>query len=328
MRLFLLCMVPLWMYAQSVEQLFNVQSVTLSMHESAVESRCFGYVAADESRRRDVVMRYEGYVEELYADRRYARVKKGEALAKVYSPDVYRAKEEYLNALRYDRRHGDAKMLASALLKLQLLGVDEAEIGALKNSDPPDTRFTTITAPTSGYLYLKALEHGSAFKAGQKLFEIVDLSHVWIEAKIDELKLKSFMEAAMYTVESDALGRYSAHTPFRYPVRSPGDALVTVRLEADNPGTALLPGAYVRIFASAQTQRVLRIPKTAVIRKNGTWYAFAAGEYEGEYEPVEVKVKVLDSDYYAVESGLNTGDKVVNNAMFMMDSDAQINGLY
>ncbi len=52
------------------------------------------------------------------------------------------------------------------------------------------------------------------------------------------------------------------------------------------------------------------------------------GEYEGEYEPLEVQVKVINANTYAITDGLNEGDEVVNNALFMMDSDAQINGLY
>ena len=55
---------------------------------------------------------------------------------------------------------------------------------------------------------------------------------------------------------------------------------------------------------------------------------FGAGEYEGEYEPMEVSIKVLDANTYIVTDGLSKGDEVVNNALFMMDSDAQVNGLY
>ena len=72
----------------------------------------------------------------------------------------------------------------------------------------------------------------------------------------------------------------------------------------------------------------LTLPTTAVIRKNGVFYAFVVGEYEGEYEPLQIEVEVLNPDTYIVKSGLSAGDEVVNNALFMMDSDAQVNGLY
>ncbi|MFA6630143.1 MAG: efflux RND transporter periplasmic adaptor subunit, partial [Sulfuricurvum sp.] len=70
----------------------------------------------------------------------------------------------------------------------------------------------------------------------------------------------------------------------------------------------------------------LVIPRNAVIRKNGKWYCFKKGEFEGEYEPVEVALQPITNDRYAIKGGLNEGDEVVANALFMIDSDAQING--
>ncbi|MBU1642168.1 efflux RND transporter periplasmic adaptor subunit, partial [bacterium] len=64
------------------------------------------------------------------------------------------------------------------------------------------------------------------------------------------------------------------------------------------------------------------------IRKNGKYYVFGVSEFEGEYEPIAVDAEVLDNNTYIIKSGLNKGDEVVDNALFMMDSDAQINGLY
>ena len=69
------------------------------------------------------------------------------------------------------------------------------------------------------------------------------------------------------------------------------------------------------------------MPASAVIFKNGKYYVFVKGEYQGEYEPRVIQAKELDADTYSVQ-GLKDGDEVVNNALFMMDSDAQINGLY
>ncbi len=64
------------------------------------------------------------------------------------------------------------------------------------------------------------------------------------------------------------------------------------------------------------------------MRKNGQWYAFLATEFKGEYEPAKIELKPLDNKYFEIISGLNEGDSVVNNALFMMDSDAQINSIY
>ena len=85
---------------------------------------------------------------------------------------------------------------------------------------------------------------------------------------------------------------------------------------------------YAKVYASADAKSRLVIPRTAAIRKNGTWYAFLATEFKGEYEPIVIEIKPLDSKHYEIIKGLKEGDTLVNNALFMMDSDAQINGVY
>ena len=320
---------PLLLAAEplSVEQLFNVRTTTVKKERAAAREQFYGYVRADESRRLDVAPRFGGYVETLYADRTYAYVEKGAPLAKVYSPEVLRAKEEYRSTLRYTKSHADAAMLASAREKLELLGIGAAEIKS--TGDPKsDLRITTLRAPVSGYLFAKSVNAGSAFKAGTKLFEIVDLSSVWVEARIGEEQL-SGLDSRRFTVRSKAYDEsYPAKASQLYPEISPKEALATLRLSVENPKRRLFPGMYVTVEAAAEARSRLTLPKSAVIRKNGKWYAFTVGEYEGEYAPVEVKVAPLDDDRYTVLEGVEAGQKVVDNALFMMDSDAQLNGLY
>ena len=109
---------------------------------------------------------------------------------------------------------------------------------------------------------------------------------------------------------------------------NPKEATATLRLELDNSEGLLKPGMYAKVHASAQTQSKLVIPRTAVMRKSGIWYAFLATEFKGEYEPIVVEVKPLDNKHFEVIKGLHKGDTLVNNALFMMDSDAQINSVY
>lgn len=326
---YLLLLLPLFAIAEplSVDQLFNVQTVTVQAEDATHKERFYGYVRADDSRRYDVTPRYGGYIEKLHADTQYAYVTKGDALAIVYSPEVTRAKEEYRSTLRYHRQHGNDAMLGSARQKLELLGVDAAEIDAAGDAQS-DLRQTVIHAPVSGYLFSKSVNSGSAFNAKARLFEIVDLSGVWVEARIPEAKL-SAAHAKRFEIRSEALNKsYKATAALLYPDIGAKEALATLRLSVDNPERALFPGLYVTITASEAPQRLLSLPESAVIRKEGKWYAFAVGEYEGEYEPVEVKVKRLNGGRYAILEGLEAGREVVSNALFMMDSDAQINGLY
>lgn len=326
--MFLFLVLPLTVSAATVEQLFSVQTVKVKEQKSAKSQKNFGYVTADESRIYDVVPRFSGYVITLYADKIYKKIKKGERLAKVYSAEVLQAKEDYLNALHYLKQRSNATMVQSAKEKLQLLGVTDREINAVRKSGKAG-RYTYLYALSNGYLFTKNVNNRGAFKARETLFTIVDLDKVWIEAKIYQKDL--FKYRALHDFRVTAVGlekTFRAKKLQLYPRLDPKEATATLRLEAVNTKGELLPGMYTTIRANSKAKRYLTLPTTAVIRKNGQFYVFSVGEFKGEYEPMAVDVQPLDNNTYIVKSGLKKGDEVVNNALFMLDSDAQINSLY
>ncbi len=322
--------IPWLLYAGdvSVEQLFNVQTLKVQRIHTAITQKNYGYVRADEARIYDVVPRFGGYVEHLRADTLYKKVTSGELLATIYSPEVYRAKEDYINALRFDRKRANKSMSRSAKAKLELLGVPAKEIAALGPNTAP-SRLTRLYAPQSGYIFAKRINKGSAFNAKEMLFRIVNLDTVWVEAAWHQKELPLLHQFQTFRVNAEGIDKeFNATNVMLYPKIDPKEATATLRLRVDNPQHLLQDGMYVRVKSYAQEQNYLTLPVTAVIRKNGRFYAFVTGEYEGEYEPVEIHVTMLDRNTYRIIEGLQEGDEVVNNALFMMDSDAQINGLY
>ncbi len=326
----LLIVMPLVLSAAdtTVEQLFNVQTVKVARQTSSVSKKNYGYVKADESRIYDISPRFGGYVTKLYADTIYKRVKKGDPLVNIYSPEVFKAKEEYLNTLRYAQKRDKKTMLKSSRLKLELLGVSFTEIKAIMLNGKASAN-TTIYAPRDGYVFVKNIENGAAFNAKEQLFQIINLDEVWIEAKLFEEQLLTLDEVEKYTLSFKGVKeQYTTSKAYLYPDLNPKEATATLRLQVKNRDNRLLPGMYTSIVSLSQTQNYLTLPSTAVIRKNGTYYVFVVGEYEGEYEPIEISVSVLDAKTYIITEGLSEGDEVVNNALFMMDSDAQVNGLY
>lgn len=312
----------------TVEQLFAVKLTKVTKVQSAKVQKNYGYVKADESKIFSVVPRYGGYIEVLYADTLYKYVKAGTLLAKVYSPEVFSAKEEYLASLRFNRVNKNREMLRSSREKLTLLGVGNSEIKYIEKKFKVP-KYTNIYAPKSGYIFKKSVSNLDGFNAKQKLFEIVDLSSVWVEVKLHQKELSSLASLEEFTVSSIGISkRFRAKKNILYPTMKTGESTLTLRLNVQNKDELLKEGMYVTINSSAKASSYLMLPTTSVIRKNNLFYAFVAGEYEGEYEPTQVEVEVLNADTYIVKSGVVEGDEVVNHALFMMDSDAQINGLY
>ncbi len=312
----------------TVEQLFSVQRVKVKKLTTSHSRKNYGYVKADDARIYDVAPRFGGFVEKLYANKIYMYVKKGEPLVTLYSPEVYKAKEDYLNAYNYIKVRNNKGMFRSAKRKLELLGVSEKEINAVI-ANKKISQNTTIYAPESGYIFMKNIVEGGAFNAKSKLFEIVNLDEVWVEVKIFEDDVVWMKHASDFMLHFKTTPKvYTAHSKLLYPNLDPKEATLTMRLRLANKSHTLFPGMYADVISKDKAKTYLTLPQSAVIRKNGKYYAFVVGEYEGEYEPVEVRVKPLNNQTYIVVSGLNAGDEVVNNSLFMMDSDAQINGLY
>lgn len=312
----------------TVKQLFNVTLTKVEERSTAKEKINYGYIVAQDSATVDVLTWYDGFVIELYADTLYKKVEKGDALAKVYSPEVYKAKQDYLNSINYNKKTSMPEMLRSAKIKLELLNVDEREIQSIEKTHKANM-YTTVYAPRSGWIFEKNINDGASFSAKKRLFKIVNLENVWMEVKLFQNELKLLDKLTHFKVKVKGLTKtYDAEKMLLYPMLDPKEATATLRLNIDNKAEHLKPGMYAKVYAMAQMHTRLVIPRTAVMRKNGTWYAFLATDFKGEYEPIEIKVQPLDNKYFEVLSGLHKGDTLVNNALFMMDSDAQINSVY
>jgi len=312
----------------TIKQLFNVQTVKVKEIQSAKKQRNYGYIVAKDSNVVNVTAWFTGYVEELYVDTLYQKVKKGEALASVYSSEVYKAKQDYLNALDFNSKRPSAGMVYSAKRKLILLGVSQTEILEVKDKRKV-SKLTTIYASASGWIFEKNITQGSFINKRKSLYTIVNLSSVWLEAKIFQNQMMMLSSLNDFKVIVKGIDKtFNAKKELLYPMIDPKEATITLRLSIENEDELLKPGMYATLYASASKTTKLVIPRTAAMRKNGIWYAFLATDFKGEYEPLEIKVQPLDNKYFEVLSGLRKGDSVVNNALFMMDSDAQINSVY
>ena len=312
----------------TVKQLFNVRTVKVTAQQTAREMTNYGYIVADEARKRVVTPLFSGYVKKLFVKERYSKVKEGDPLLSIYAPEVYKAKLEYLNALKFNAKHPAAAMVKSAKQKLILLGVDKREIARIKAQQSVDP-LTTLYAPQDGWIIEKSVFEGSYASAKKPLFMILDLHSVWMEALLYQEQLEAMEEMQKYAITLKGFHkRFNAHKEHLYPILDPKASTATLRLRIENPDGFLKPGMYATLHSYGKTVTRLILPRTAVIRKNGKWYAFLATEFEGEYEPIEVKVKPLDDERFEIIEGLKEGERVVNNALFMMDSDAQINGIY
>ncbi|HIP21225.1 MAG TPA: efflux RND transporter periplasmic adaptor subunit, partial [Sulfurimonas sp.] len=245
---------PLMAKEATVTQLFSVQTVTVQKESTNHSRKNFGFVKVDDARVHHIAPRFGGFVEKIYADKIYKYVKKGDPLVTVYSPEVYKAKEDYLNSYNYTKNKKQKGMLKSAKLKLELLGVAKKEIDELVRTKKVSFN-TTIYAHINGYIFKKSISHGSAFNAKAQLYEIVNLDEVWVEAKVYEDDLAWLREAADFSVNFKSTDRvYHATSTLLYPNLDPKVATLTLRLRLQNKGLKLFPGMYASVISKDKKQ--------------------------------------------------------------------------
>lgn len=332
-------------------QLAGIKTVAVEYRPVSKQTKTVGYITFDESRLSRIVSRVDGYVEKLYVDETFTVVHKGDPLAEVYSPELYSTARELVLA---SRARGVADLVVAARNKLLLLGVSPQEIDGIVASGQPSPRLV-IRSPQAGYVVDKKLVVGCSVEAKMTLFEVADLSTVWVEADVYEkdipfLQVGQKVEA---TVEACPDRIFTGKLALIHPQLETATRTNRIRLKLDNPQHELRPGMFatVRIntplesiepFKSAAAKRgrvalvgsggakepasyeFLVVPERAVVDTGSKKVVYVERE-TGMFEGVEVQLGPRQGDQYPVIKGLNPGDKVAAAGGFLIDAETRLN---
>ena len=306
----------------SAKQAFNVKTVEVKKVLEGSAKEFYGYTKANEESVKEIALRYDAFIEQLYVNKNFLHVKKGEPLAKLYSQEIYTAELELVNAGRIKSE----SMVQSIAQKLKLLGVDEKTISKIM-ADKNVPESITIVSPYTGIVTQKAVNQGAFVPKGMKLYEISDYTSLWLIVKVYEKDLEFVKRAQNADIFFDMSSKpYKAKIDFIYPKVDPQTKSVDVRLVIDNKELEIYENAFAKARFGTAKREYLALPKSAVMTKGAKTSVFVKGEFEGEYEPREIEAKRLNNDTFEILSGLKEGDVVVANALFMFDADAQNNG--
>lgn len=317
-------------------QIAEVRAVSLKTDIAA-----FGRVAQPEAQVSAVSARIGGRVDKLYVQFTGEHVRRGQAVADLYSPEVATAVEEYRLAAdnrkqlhqsddAYALQQADALVEASER-KLELWGISAKQINAPETSGIPHV---TIYAYANGTVVERKVTQGQYVNAGDTLFTLADLSEVWVMADVYEEQLPQIHGGQEVEITAEALpGRtLHGHVDFIEPSANPQTRTVPVHVHVPNPGMRLLPGMFVSAtFISRAAAPTIVVPRSAVL-DTGTRKIVYLARPNGVFEAREVQVGAPNEDLYPVTSGLAMGDKVVLNGNFLIDSQARLSsgmsGLY
>ena len=332
-------------------QLAGIKTVTVDYRPVAKQTKTVGYVTFDETRLSRIVSRVDGYVEKLYVDETYTVVHKGDPLAEVYSPELFSTARELVLATR-DR--GVPDLAVAARNKLLLLGVSQQEIDGIVASGQPSPRLV-IRSPQAGYVVDKKIVVGASVEAKMTLFEVADLSTVWIEADVYEkdipfLQVGQKVEA---TVEACPHRVFTGKLALIHPQLQTNTRTNRTRLKLDNPQHELRPGMFANVRINTPLESIepyktvaaehgrmvpvslsaanappqyefLCVPERAIVDTGSKKVVYVERE-PGMFEGVEVELGPRHDDYYPVIKGLTPGDKVAAAGGFLIDAETRLN---
>jgi RND family efflux transporter MFP subunit len=296
--------------------------------------RTVGRVAADERRLAHVHTKFEGFVERLYVDFTGKFVKKGDPLLAIYSPELVATQQEYLLALRAQKQlgtsqipsvaQGGANLAEAARERLRLWDISPADIAEIERTGTVRRAFD-LHADVSGFVTVKNVAQGMRVMPADTIFEIADLSRVWVLADVYESELRSIRlgMAATMTLTYQPGREWRGQVSYIAPTVSPTTRTIEVRIDVPNQGGALKPDMFADVLLRVDEGSGLVVPDSAVIDTGDRRLVFI-DHADGTIEPRTIEVGAKLADGYQVLRGLAKGDRVVVSANFLLDSESSL----
>jgi multidrug efflux pump subunit AcrA (membrane-fusion protein) len=309
------------------QRMIGLKTVEVRLAPLSGGIRTTGRITVDERRVQKVTARFEGYIEKLYADFTGKLVRKGDPLLSVYSPDLLATQEEYLLAAKSGAilaQSGLPDAARAARDRLRLFGISDGEIERLEKRGTAE-RALTLHAPGSGFITTKSAVAGARVAPNEPLFEIVDLSRVWVVADVYEHELPRLQlgRTATLTLAYWPNRKWQGKVSYILPTVDEKSRTVKVRIELANPKNELKPEMFGDVVIDTAPRRGLVVPEDAVITTGARKLVFVAVG-EGRLEPRTVETGLHVDGQYELTSGVKAGDKVAAGASFLVDSEAQL----
>ncbi|MBE0597055.1 MAG: efflux RND transporter periplasmic adaptor subunit [Desulfuromonadales bacterium] len=320
-----------------VTQNMGIRTEAVTRDDLSREIRTVGRIGFEESRQYTVNSKIGGWIERLHVNQTGQRVKKGEPLLEIYSPELVAAQEEYLLALRNrtelarssfaDIAAGGDRLAQAARQRLKYWDISERQIAQLEQAGKV-SKTMTLYSPFNGIVSERKAFQGMNVMPGEELMQIADLSRVWVYADIYEYELPWVRQGQKVRVELPYAGdrpSLEGTIDFLYPTMEAQTRTARARIQLDNPGFDLKPDMFVNVSIAAESATdVLTIPADAVLHSGRGQHVFVALG-EGRFDPRQIKTGLQgESGRTQVLEGLKEGEQVVTSAQFMLDSESKL----
>ena len=320
-------------------QLIGMRTAVVKKESVGGDLRTVGVVAPSERGLAQITTRFTGWVEKLLVSATGERVRRGQLLATIYSPDVLKAEQELLITRGWNEQRPleggahDHEAIAgslgeSARQRLLLLGISAQEIDEILRSGKAANSIT-IRSPADGYVVAKNVTVGSTVQSGTVLFDVADLSTVWVNADVYEQDLGRVTvgQQARFELAAFPGQPHSGRVQFVSPVLDGQNRTLRVRVELknrfDKSGPRLRPGMYGSVSLALPAKTGLMVPAEAIVDTGEMHYLFVAHQ-GGHFEPRQVQLGTQMGDTVEILGGVAEGETIVTTGNFLIDSESRL----
>ena len=311
-------------------QLGNVQTAVVGTMDQVKHVRLNGKIEEDERLVFSQSSHVPGRIENLMVNFTGDYVKKGQVIASVYSPGLVTAQEELYEAQKV--KDTQPQLFNAAKEKLKTWKLTNAQIEQMLQSGTTEETFD-IQSDVSGYVIQKKVNPGDYVQKGETIYEIADLSRVWVLFDLYESDMGWIKKGDKvdYTVASLPGETFTGTISFIDPIIDPRTRVAKARVATANSGLKLKPEMFVSGIVEAELQKksdAVVVPKSAVMwtGQRSVVYVKSITDQGVNFIMREVTLGPALGESFVIEDGLVRGEEIAVNGTFSIDAAAQLAG--
>ncbi len=318
------------------QQRIGIQTAAATFKSIQSELIAPARVAAPETALHAVSARVAGRIEDLVVNSAGQAVRQGQVIAYIYSPQIVTAAEEYKLAVENRDRLQNSKiaeafeqaqsLVDAARRRLELWGLTADQMDSLSRAPSTALRIA-IPSPVAGIVTRRHVTEGQYVQEGETLMEVTDLATIWIVADVyatDVTHIRTDQSATILT-DDNARKTYRGRVTLIEPSGNPESRTIPVRIEVPNTQMELRPGMVVQARFTAQSEKVLTVPRSSVIDTGKERIVYVVSE-RGAFERRTIQTGAATDADYAIFAGLKEGERVVSHGAFLIDSQSRLTG--
>ena len=322
------------MISPTKQQLIGVRTDTVKRESVNRTIRAVAQVQIDETKIARIHVKIPGWVDQIYVDFVGKLVRKGQPLFSFYSPDLVSTQQEYLIALRAQKdlgtspfpevSKGSETLLQAARERLRLWDISDDQLKKLDETGQA-IRDITMYSPVDGFVTKREVYEKMYLQPETELYELVDLSTVWVNAEIYEFEVPYVKVGQPATMSLSYFpGRtYTGKVAYIYPTVDPTTRTVKVRLEFSNPDFDLKPDMFAEAQLNISYGTQVFVPQEALLDAGTEQIVFVALG-DGYFEPRKVQLGARLDGRIIVLFGVKPGERIVTSGNFLIDSESRL----